>query len=254
MDTPDVCPECGRPIVKETIPFMGEVALKCPCQVEKEKNEAEIATEESRRRNVENSLHIFFSNHDIGERYRNKCFGNFSITEENKKSFDGCVSFVEKFQKYRIAGYGIILVGGYGCGKTHLEVAVAKELLKKGYSVTFKKTINLYNEYKNAGSWRNDDEVNSFVNRVSEADLLILDDLVGVDDMGTNTSYEQFLYQIIDERYTQKKPLLISTNIPLDMMARKFTPRIYDRLMAMTSRINNRADSYRQIERKNSLA
>lgn len=254
MGIPDICPHCGRPIIKETIPFMGEVAIKCPCLVEKEKTEDKNAAEMSKRINSENNLQIFLSNPDIGERYRNKDFQNFQVTEENKKTYDGCVSFVQKFERYKAAGYGIILVGGYGCGKTHLEVAVAKELIKNGYSVSFKKTINLYNEYKNAASWKNDDEVNGFVNRVSESDLLILDDLVGVDDMGNNTSYEQFLYQIIDERYIQKKPLLISTNIPSDMMNRKFTPRIFDRLTAMTSRINNRADSYRQIERKNSLS
>ena len=82
-----------------------------------------------------------------------------------------CREFAENFPE----GKNLLLTGSSGLGKTHLSLAVANVVLKKGYRVIYGSAQNLINEvnreaFDRSGSTEKIDSLNS-------CDLLILDDL-----------------------------------------------------------------------------
>ena len=84
---------------------------------------------------------------------------------------------------------------------------------------------------------------------LKNASLLILDDL-GAEN-NTEWSKEK-IYEIIDSRYRQSKPMIITTNLTKDQLRDKLTSgdgvtRTYDRLIEMCTPIEVKGPSKRVI-------
>ena len=77
------------------------------------------------------------------------------------------------------------------------------------------------------------DQKDTFIGELMEYPLLILDDF-GM-ERKTEFANEQ-IFNVIDERYRSRKPLIVTTNLPLDSLRNPDSlemSRIYDRLLAM---------------------
>jgi DNA replication protein DnaC len=69
-----------------------------------------------------------------------------------------------------------------------------------------------------------------------------------LDDLGAerHTDWvEEFIYNIIDELYVNKKPLLVNTNLRIDGIINQVGERTFDRLIEMCRIIESDAPSYR---------
>jgi DNA replication protein DnaC len=131
----------------------------------------------------------------------------------------------EMAQEFANAPQGwLLLRGAYGCGKTHLAVAIANRLLDRGEGVLFVVVPDLL-DYLRA-TYRSDSAV-SYDKRfesVRTIPILILDDL-GTENL-TPWAQEK-LFQIFNYRYNSRLPTVITTNRKLE----DIEPRVRSRLM-----------------------
>ncbi len=116
----------------------------------------------------------------------------------------------------------LLLIGGYGCGKTHLAAAIANFAVSMGVPTLFLTVPDLLDLLR----FSFDSEDTTFEERFNEirsAALLVLD------DFGTQNATawaQEKLFQIVNYRYINKLPLVVTTNVPLD----EIEPRIRSRL------------------------
>jgi DNA replication protein DnaC len=134
----------------------------------------------------------------------------------------------------------LLLQGGYGCGKTHLAAAIANYAVGMGVPTLFLTVPDLLDMLR----FSYDSEDTTFEERFNEirnAALLVLD------DFGTQNATgwaQEKLFQIINYRYINKLPLVITTNLNFDDIEARFRSRLSDRELVTEVRIN--APDYRR--------
>ncbi len=142
-----------------------------------------------------------------------------------KKHFEKAKSFAEDFGNQN---ENILMTGNTGLGKTHLSLAIANEVLKKGYSVIYDSTVNILHKIEIEQFGR--DKTVDTLSSVNNVDLLILDDL-GT-EFETNF-YNSIIYNIINTRLNMSKSTIISTNLDLKALETRYSGRISSRLSTM---------------------
>jgi DNA replication protein DnaC len=132
----------------------------------------------------------------------------------------------------------LLLLGGYGCGKTHLAAAIANEAIKKGIPTLFANAPDLLDHLRSTFAPDSPTKYDTLFDRVRQVALLIIDDL-GTQN-GTPWANEK-LYQIINHRYNYRYPTVITTNQRLEDIEPRIRSRICDRSLC-TQRIINAVD------------
>ena len=119
----------------------------------------------------------------------------------------------------------LVLKGGYGCGKTHLAVAIADYRLALGHPVLFVNTPDLLDHLRATFNPESTVTYDERFDEVRSSPLLILDDL------GTQSNSEwaqEKLYQILNFRYNAKLPTVITTNLELEAIEIRVRSRMVD--------------------------
>lgn len=167
--------------------------------------------------------------HDFSEfsfdYYGDNIIENLNMTEkENMKIiFEKAVDFCENDNAKSLFFYG-----GCGFGKTFLSSCIAKKMMDNGKSVIYTSATNLFSQYEDYKFGKTDSE--SFLNMremMKDADLLIIDDLGSEAQSALSL---QFLNEIVSERVTLKKKMIISTNVNMKGIAEKYSDRIASRI------------------------
>ena len=136
--------------------------------------------------------------------------------------------YVEQWQTMRAENLGLLLWGGVGTGKSFLAGCIANALMEQEVPVRMTNFARIMNELNNSFSGRN-----AVVDRLCRYPLLIIDDF-GM-ERGTEYALEQ-VYNIVDSRYRSQKPLIVTTNLPLNEIRHPQDTahaRIYDRILEM---------------------
>lgn len=136
-------------------------------------------------------------------------------------------AYVEHWDIARQNNVGLLLFGAVGTGKSFFAGCIANALLERDIPVLMTSFPRLLNQM----SGLSHEEKCTFVDSLNDFELLIVDDL-GVE---RNTEYvmEQ-MFQIVDERYRSRKPLIVTTNLTLKEMKNPHDlahERIYDRIL-----------------------
>ena len=135
----------------------------------------------------------------------------------------------------------LLLVGPYGCGKTHLAAAIANHALHvKQMAPIFAVVPDLLDHLRTAFGPEAETTYDQRFNAVRTADLLILDDL-GTEN-ATPWAREK-LFQIINFRYNERAPTVITTN-DLDRIDGRIRSRLCD--WQLSRRYYVDADDFRE--------
>jgi len=142
-------------------------------------------------------------------------------------------------------GHGwLFLSGPCGVGKTHLAVAIARYAMEwHRMSVYFAVVPDLLDHLRSTFDPNSGSAYDDRFSTIRNAPLLVLDDL------GTENATpwaKEKLYQIINHRYIEQMPTVITTNVDLSAKG-KIDERIYSRIMdhRLTQHIAVDAEDFR---------
>lgn len=161
-------------------------------------------------------------------------FDNFSLDyykknpnhyEMMRKNLEYLKDYADSFDTK--ASQSILLMGGTGLGKTHLSSAVAKKIIEKGNDVFYTGAIDLFSQFEIQKFKTYSNEPNELIERYFECDLLIIDDL-GTEII--NQFSVSTLYNLLNDRLSNKKPTIVSTNLSKEDIQKKYTDRITSRM------------------------
>ncbi len=211
-----LCPICGgtgylRRDVPVGHPDFGKLVV-CECR---------LVQQETRRQQELRSI----SNLDALARFT---FANF-IPE-------GCGLTVERQQNLRLAydaaqGFAtrptgwLVLMGHYGCGKTHLAAAIANQVVGRGELAIFVVVPDLLDHLRATYSPHSTTTYDRRFEEIRNCPLLILDDL------GAHSSTpwaQEKLFQIFNHRYNARLPTVITSNHRLEEIDMRIRSRIID--------------------------
>jgi DNA replication protein DnaC len=123
----------------------------------------------------------------------------------------------------------ILLSGGTGVGKTHLSKCMANELIKKGHLVTLTTAFKMNQDFLKSYSSRDLEEKQALLEKYLSAEILFIDDL-GTELVQKGITVN-FLYQVLNERKSNKMPTVITTNLDLKDIRDTYDERISSRII-----------------------
>jgi len=118
----------------------------------------------------------------------------------------------------------LLLHGNYGCGKTHLAAAIANQAVTLGTPTLFLTVPDLLDWMRSSY----DNPESSFEERfedIRNVTLLVLDDF---GTQNTTPWAQEKLFQILNYRYVNRLPLVITTNLYLQMLEGRIRSRLLD--------------------------
>lgn len=133
-----------------------------------------------------------------------------------------CTKYAETFS---LDSNNMHFCGRTGLGKTHLSLAIANVVTKKGFNVIYVSAPNMLRRLEREHFSRYSDETSE--------DFYLDCDLLIIDDLGTEfkTSFsETALYSIINERLLSGSPVIINSNLSVEELDDRYGERLASRI------------------------
>ena len=131
----------------------------------------------------------------------------------------------------------LILLGDYGCGKTHLAAAIANYCLQQGHPSLFVVVPDLLDHLRATYSPGSSVTYDERFDAILTAPLLILDDL---GTQQTTPWAQEKLYQVFNYRYNARLPTVVTSNRLLEEIDPRLRSRMSDPELCQIYRIVNR--------------
>jgi DNA replication protein DnaC len=146
-------------------------------------------------------------------------FDTFMVGAPQRNAFTRAQQFAESPDGW------LVIMGGYGTGKTHLAAAIGNQRLAATEPALFMVVPDLLDHLRSAYAPGSELGYDDLFEGVRQAPLLILDDL------GTQISTQwaaEKLYQLFNHRYIFRLPTVITTNNSLDEIGGRLASRMSD--------------------------
>jgi DNA replication protein DnaC len=160
-----------------------------------------------------------------------KIQGRMGLGDEQAASLHVALNQSQTFAR-SLKGW-LILLGGYGCGKTHLAAAVANYVVDMGVPTVFLTVPDLL-DWLRYSYGAPDENFETRFEEIRNVGLLVLDDLGSQN--GTAWAQEK-LYQILNHRYVNHLPLVVTSNQALEEIEGRIQSRLRDPELATPVRI-----------------
>lgn len=161
----------------------------------------------------------------ISEAFLKKTFKNFIPKHQSTAAAKQmAIDYVKEFDKIsNTEENSIAFLGQVGSGKTHLSIAIANELMKRGIGVRYMQYREDIMKIKQSAV----DEIayTREINKYKNDTVLLIDDLykgaVYKNRMGyeaVNEADLRAMFEIINYRYLKKAPMIISSEYTVDQL------------------------------------
>ncbi|MCI8478659.1 MAG: ATP-binding protein [Oscillospiraceae bacterium] len=141
---------------------------------------------------------------------------------------DVCWSYAERFGVFPVKN--LFLTGSPGLGKTFLSACIARVVSEKGHSVVYDTAVQIFNTFEAQKFSRDAEDTQQAQKETHQylrCDLLILDDLGS--EM-TTPFVQSALYTLINTRLTAGRHTVISSNLSMDEVRRRYAGQVASRL------------------------
>lgn len=210
-----------------------------------------------------------FAGAKIPPKMREQTLANFSLSyysptemvddrdsqyRKAEKALKGAEEFIENILQNRPTK-GLYLFGGAGVGKTHLVSGIANQLMQSEITPLYLMVADLLDEIrKGYESVEADTSAVALMEQAKETPVLILDDIGA--ERATEWSIEK-LFQIINHRYLNQLPTVMTSNYDLDDLANHMGTgatgtRICSRIVEMCRIFRLDSDDIRRQKRRES--
>src|SRR5579863_7008053 len=160
----------------------------------------------------------------IPRRYEHCTFESFSIRKDPATGrpdpyLEVARRWAQQFVDEYPVDFGLVLTGTTGAGKTHLAVAVLRELImRKGVECLFVDFRELLQQIRESYNPVSETSELRLLQPVIDTEILLLDELVSANP---SDWVKERLAFIINARYNQKKVTLITTTLPFGDQAER---------------------------------
>ena len=249
-----VCPEHGPYTSTGTRFTIGrgrEVWTPCPgCAEERLRAEKEQAKLEELQRERA-AFEEMIGRAAIPVRFIGRSFESYRAeTPAQRSALTAARDYAENFRRHARTGESLLMLGKAGTGKSHLAASVLQAIMPEhcGLYTTASDVIEMIRE-----TWRRDSDKSQgrVMQMLSTVPLLVIDE-VGV-QYGTE-SEQNTLFQIIDRRYRDRRPLILMANLQPAELQALLGDRVYDRLREVSKVLTFDWESYRPQARKEAAA
>ena len=151
-----------------------------------------------------------------------------SPRENMEMVYEICLNYAQKFGRFYFNN--LFLSGAPGLGKTFLSACIARTVSENGFSVVYDTAVNIFSRFEDKKFSRDAEdtrEARDETRRYLSCDLLILDDLGS--EMAT-PFVQSALYTLINSRLTADRRTVISSNLSMEDVRRRYAPQIASRL------------------------
>ena len=170
----------------------------------------------------------------------------FASSEVAHDQVETCRRYAENWDEVVKGNFGLLFWGDVGTGKSYLAACIANALIEKEVSV---RMLN-FGQILNAGF----EEKARILADLPKYGLLILDDF----GMERDTEYgQEIVFQVIDNRYQCRKPMIITTNLSLKTLSDPKDlehERIYGRVLEACIPIHFDGENLREKERQKKVS
>ena len=236
-----VCGKCGTPKqCRVESPFHEEpMIVRCMCACE-EREEAERAA----RAQAEQAA-------AWADAMRDECFESADFLRTctfeaddraNPQVSTACERYADTFSQNDRCG--LILHGGVGTGKSFMAAAIANRVIDHGFTALQTDIGSIATAMESSFEKRK-----ATLNRILGYDLLV------IDDIGAQRSTEymmQHVYSVIDGRYRQGRPMVITTNLDFEGLSGGLASgpwgRIFDRISEVCYPVEFAGKSRRRVK------
>jgi len=210
LDDSPICPHCGGS------GYVGSAMCRCLqalCLQEQKQELALLTSGQERFENFQLSYYPEQVDRNYGASPR-------TIMQLNLKN---CRKYADGFGQ----GSGnLLFVGNTGLGKTFLSACIANQVAEKGFSVAYETAPRLFSKLEK-DRFSPDEQTKAQMDSLNSCDLLIIDDL-GTELPGNFVTAA--LYNLVNDRLLSGKSMIVSTNLNVEEIARRYSPQIASRL------------------------
>lgn len=217
-------------------PFGGGRWSSCPaCHAERVQRDVAEAFQEMRQEQAQaseakrrKSASDMLGRAMIPPRFAGCTLESYEAENDGQKAAKArAARYVESWPDNKASGTSLILCGRPGTGKTHIAVAIAKDVMAAGDSVLFARVYELVSAVRE--TYRRDAEKSEreALAAFAAPDLLILDE---VGHQRGSDAERLLLFEVINARYEQCKPTILISNKNLEGLRDYLDERAADRL------------------------
>ncbi len=229
------CKNCHKPMTWEE----AERGLcnKCMAPILK-------ARQDGRLKEIKEKIRDLLASRGVPKRYLDCTLDSFRAIDVSRKRV---LRIVRKYAEKPVStGEGLFLTGSNGTGKTHLAVAIMRELILGDHLDCYfiKVPELLLNIREHIGNGLSEKDI---IDKYKEYGYLFLDEL-GVEKVSEWVL--QDLYLILDGRSGALKPTIITSNLGLEEIEEHIGSRFVSRIVEMCKSVVMEFEDWRKLSRK----
>lgn len=174
-----------------------------------------------------------------------KSFSNFEVWNDiSRKVKDTSTNYYLRFNKIKTERVNsILLCGNPGCGKTHMALALANNLLKQNVQVIYMPYRDIVTKLKQ--NMLDEEFYRKTISKYQVAEVLLIDDLF---KGKVNETDINIMFEIVNHRYLNRLPIIVSTEYTIERLLsfdEAIGSRIYEMAKEYLVEIEGTENNYR---------